>query len=67
MIGILVFNGLKFDTQLFWYTLFQKHIFQSSFTFPKLTIETLEQGVKYAINIVLACLLLTLTIFYALF
>ena len=67
MIGILVFNGLKFDTQLFGYTLFQKHTFQSSFTFPKLTIETLEQGVKYAIGIVLACLLLTLNIFYALF
>ena len=41
-----------------------RHYSQSAVTCSKLTIETLEQGVKYAIGVVLVSLLLTLNIFH---
>ena len=37
-----------------------------AFTYSKLTIETLEQSVKYANGVVLVSLLLTLNIFHTL-
>ena len=40
---------------------------QSPITCSKLTIETLERGVKYATDVVLVSLLLTLNIFHTLF
>ena len=40
---------------------------QPAITCSKLTIETLEQDVKYAIGVVLVSLLLTVSIFHPLF
>ena len=40
---------------------------QPEITCSKLTIETLEQDVKYAIGVVLVSLLLTVSIFHPLF
>ena len=41
--------------------------FRPAITCSKLTIETLEQGVKYAIRVVMVSFLLTLNIFHTLF
>ena len=40
--------------------------FKFQLTFSKLTMETLEQGVKYVIGVALVSLLLTLNIFHTL-
>ena len=49
------------------YIFFVSNTSQPTFTYSKLTIETLEQGMKYVNGVVLVLFLLTFNLFHNLF